>query len=379
MRSGAWSCGAALALGAPHAAVAAEVLDIDPPGAFHQLTLDVGGFVQPRLDEVRPDVAAGTAGELGFSVHQARLELSGGAEGDRWAPVVGWRLGAELASAPTLTDAWVEVGMGAIPLRLRAGQLKVAAVRAVLTEDSQRMFPDQPLLVTWAPQRDLGASLTASLGRRHVEATAGAFDGEGIDGAQPANRTLLYAGHLAVSPLGAAAGAAEVLRTDDPRPTVTLGGSVYRHELGEPGLREGRLGAGGELFAHWRWFTAQGEWRWGMVDFEDPAMVDVVQRGWYAQLAAFAVGVPWLQDHFALAGRVEQGDSADGPRVTASGPLDDTQATRRITVGAGLYAGRPLFDDIQDLRLVFAWTLDEELEGYTFHDNRVTVAASFAF
>lgn len=365
----------------PSSAYAVDVVSGRPDsGPWEAVQVRVGGFVQPRFDIEQADDAAGVDGDIGFSVSQARFEFGGDLEGAAGSRLdAGWLLSVELMPEARLNDAYVDLGVAGVPVSVRLGQLKAPTGRAFLTSDKYSLFPELAEMVEWIPTRDIGAMLHSTLGRNHVEAELGVFNGEGTNRLSNVNRHFLYAGRLVISPLGGPGTGRELIRDNDRLPRFSLGGSVHRNVIGDVGLEEGALGLDGEFFLHWRWVNVQSEVIWRSVDYQDIAVSDYVQRGWYAQMGTFVAGVPWFQDHVALMGRVEQGDSLFAAGVPAAGPTDPTQASRSIAFGGGLYAGRPWYSDVSDLRLVVTYTLKEELEGFPIDDDRFDALVSMTF
>lgn len=367
------------------AAWGAEVYDERPGEGFDRAWMDVGGFIQPRFDHVPDDDDAGMTGDFGYSLQRVRAQIRGGFEPEGDVGLyVGYKLSIELMPEARLQDAYMEAAAYR-PMTLRVGQFEVPTNRAVLTSDQNILLPEQTVLTDWIPSRDIGAMVHGHLGEHHLEYQAGVFNGEGTNRLGNVNRKFLYAGRVVVSPLGGPGTGDEILRdwkakdADTHRPAFSVGVAVHRNETGLEPTQEGTFGVNGEVFVHYRFVTAQGEYLWRTIDYEDPSISDYEQYGWYGQAGVFLVGIPWAEEHVAITGRVEQGDSLQAEGVPPAGPEDETQADRRITLGAGLYAGEPFFPRIHNLRLVAGYTFKEELEGFSFDDDRFAVAANLSF
>ncbi len=366
-----------------------EVVDTTlPDRAFERLTVDLGGFVQPRFRNIDEDADANTTGEIGFSVQRVRLELESDllpAPGTRWGFAIGQKYSIELMPEPRLQDAYVNLSVGT-PLQLRVGQFKAPFHRAILASDANSLFPDRNQITEWFQDRQIGAQVHGWVGERVVEWQLGMFDGEGTNRLANVNDKFLYVGRIAISPWGSPGADYEILLDYSPKPgrfppVVTLGASAFYNVEGPPGQEEGYTGYNLESFVHWRFVTAMAETFFKFTDYEPVEVADFHQLGWYVQLGAFLEGVPWARDHVALMGRVEQGDRLRpiDTNIPVTGPGDPNQASRRYSVGLGLYAGPPLFDAVQDLRAVVSYTVRQELEDYPFADNELNVSGNLTF
>lgn len=388
---------ALLAGGASTAAQAYDIVDKPLEGrAFDHLTVKLGGFVQPRFRFEPADPDVGTAGQIGFSVQRARLELEGVLTSPSQRPFpfsIAQKYSLELGgqNGAILQDAYIDLGFGT-EFHFRVGQFKAPIHRANLVSDANNLFPDRNRITQFAglPDRDIGVMFHGYWGRRFIEYSAGVWNGEGANRIS-ANKTFLYAGRVVFSPWGSPGSGWEILKDwrwegDEVwRPVVSVGYSVHYEIDGVEGERQSFLGHNVEGFLHWRFLTVMSEFFYRTSYWEVEELADFQQQGWYVQLGAFWYGVPWAQDHLALLGRVEQGDEFRPldpdlvDKLPPSGPLDPAQATRRYTVGLGVYANQPLFKYAQDLRLVVSYTIKTELEGLDVKNDELNVSANLTF
>lgn len=365
--------------------------------AFERVRLKLGGYVQPRFTSIPVDEDAGSPGLLGFNVQRARLEIFGEllpAEHRRYGFRLANEFSLELAgrNGAILQDAWFEAGFGTVA-QLRFGQFKAPVHRANLVSDENNLFPDRNRITFFAnlPNRDIGLMFhgywNAPFAKRFLEYQVGIWNGEG-ENRIASNRKFLYVGRFVIAPLGSPGPRYEILRdwhNDDAKvwwPSFSLGGSVHQVIQGTPGEEQSFFGLNGEMFLHWRWLTVMSEVLWRTTDYERQDVADFDQFGWYVQAGLFPPMVPWAQNHLALMGRVEQADeyiATGGADVPPTGALDPNQATRRYSVGLGLYAGRPLFTYVQDLRLVFSYTFKQELEGFEADNDEFNISANLSF
>lgn len=370
-----------LALLAP--ALAAEVVNTDPAGAFEHFTLDVGGFLQPRFNYVQADEDAGTAGELGFAVRRARLEMKGdfsadtlGLAGQELA--LRYALSVEFMTEAKLQDAYVELQL-AKPLSLRVGQMKTPASRTYLVSDRNVLFQERPEEIEAFPARDIGVSVLGFAGKHTLEYQVGLFDGEGTNKAHNENQSFLTTWRVVASPMGSPGTKTELMGIKED-PTFSVGYEGFLNFKGQEGEREADFEHGAELFGHWRYFTGQGELHWEQTDWEDKGVTDFTALGGYAQGAMF-IPAPWMQDHVALVARYEQvnpyrpetGDKG------LEGATDEHQSHRDITGGIGLYAGEPLFKSVQTARLVVSYTHRQELDGFAYDNDEVIATGHLNF
>lgn len=374
----------------PRSALAWDLIDKDLEGkTFTHTRVSFGGYVQPRFRFSPDDSAAGSIGEVGFSVQRMRLELEGSlsAPGPAHFPfTLRQKTSIEMIPDPRLQDAYVDFALGT-PFQVRLGQFKATSLRTNLTSDMAAMFPDRPLIAAFGPDREIGAMFFGWWGKRFIEWNVGVFNGEGRNRVSNVNRKMMVAARVAFSPLGGPGSSSEVLHDwssdeNSPtyRPAFTVAYSVTHNTIGPLGQQEAILAHDVDAFFHWRFLTAQGEFWTRTSDFEERSVADYKQNGWYAQFSAFWFGVPWAQDHLALLGRVEQGDAyIPNADIPPAGPLDPAQATRRVTGGVGFYAGPPMFRVIQDLRLVASYTVKQELEDLPLKNDEFNLSMNLNF
>lgn len=381
-----------LTLFAAHAATVYTGSNTASNAAFDEVKVDLGGFVQPRFTLEQQDESVGHPGELGFAVRRARLET--GASFTRSGRGLAMGLSLEMMPDARLQDAWAELRL-AQPLSLRVGQFKSPSTRWMLISSTSTLLQDAPAIEDMAPKREIGAQLGGSLGEHHLDWGFGAFNGEKTNREANVDRNLLYAGRVAVSPLGSSSKVVDVLPSDwsllgdqapadtrNPQATFTLGARGFRNLLGSEGTAEGVWGLGVELFAHYRWVNLQGEWMTGQTDWQDTAIADYAMGGFYGQLALFPPMVPWAQEHLALVARFEQADTQD-PLAEGSVPLvsatDPAQERREILAGVVLFAGEPWFKDIHRAKVQLTYAFRQELEGLPYANDELLLASQLAF
>lgn len=359
-------------------AQAAELLDVDPAGPLDTARIELGGFVEPQFVYTDHQRYPETNGELGFSIAQARVQLAAELRQDRRF-VVRTQIGLELMPEARLKDAWVEIGPGRA-LRLRGGQMTAPVSRSGMVPDGALLFGERAETATLTNQRELGAMLVSELGDDHLEVEAAVFNGEGENRTANVDARLMYAGRVVISPWGGPGTTTELLDPEK-RPTLSIGGSAYANMMGEVGAREAHSGLGVEVFGHAGPLTAQVEARWTWIDIENVDLIDSTGRGFYAQVGCFLEPLPVVGRHLAFVGRVEQLDPYDpfAAHVPLTGPEDTAQKRSTLSAGLGIYAGRPLFNTVRDLRAIVYWNLRQELEGMPYDNDGLVVATHFGF
>ncbi len=371
-------------------AQAYDVLDKELEGrAFERVRVGVGGFLQPRFRFTEPDEDVGTTGELGFSLQRVRIII----DSDLLAPShrrfgfsIEQKYQFELIPEPSLLDAYMDVGFGT-EFRLRLGQFKAPVHRALLVSDANNLFADRNQITRWITDREMGLMFHGYWGQRYITWQFAMFNGEGANRLNNINNKFYYAARVTFSPLGSPGDGFEILKDWKPEgrekyvPIFTIGYAFHTNVIGPPGQQEARSAHNVEAFFHWRFLTAMGEFHYAQIDWEQVDIADFTQLGGYGQLGAFLFGVPWAQDHIAVMYRFEQGDRLipTNDDVTVASPTDPGQASRRQSVGIGVFAGEPLFNVVQDFRLIVSYTIKEELEELTYRNNELNVTASLRF
>ena len=367
LRGGALTAGL---LAAGPAARAAEVLRTDPDGAFDELRVDLGGFVQPRFVLEQKDEVAGHPGERGWEVRRARLELdtrwsTDGDKGKREEGfAVGARFGLEAIPEARLVDAYIDV-QAARPLALRVGQFKAPTGRSWMVSDRRTLFPERGEITELYPGRQMGGMVFGSTRKNVIEYGVGLFNGEGTNRLTNVNEKFLSCGRVVISPFGGPGTEDGELLAIDVPPTVSVGYSAFLNVQGPEEQEDATIGHNAEVFAHWRWVSVQGEVLWRFTDWQDTTLADYNSGGFYAQIGSFVPGVPWAEEHLALMYKLQQLDELDAVEDWAppTGPTDPAVARREHSLGLGWYAGGPHFGSIHTLRVQLEYTMRQEVEG----------------
>ena len=374
-------------------ALAFEVARRAPDKGFDEVVIDVGGFVQPRFVTTQQDEVAGFAGEVGFQVARARLEIQsslnswdgdGKPKADKWGDRgygMGWgihpKMSAEMVPEALLTDAFLN--LRARPyVQVRAGQFKAPVNQTFLVSDRKTLFPERAELQDLSPAREMGAMVHGYSPEHRFEYNLAAFNGEGPNRLANVNRKLMYVWRVATSPLGGPGARSELLPTKMD-PTFTLAYAGYYNVDGPVGQEEASIGHNASGVAHAGPLTVQGEFLWQFNDWEDASIADFTAVAWYTQAGVF---VPGTDDRFALLARyedVEPFDNASAFPVPLSGPTDPNQARKILAGGVGLYAGQPWFKSVHELRIQLIYSVYYESENQPFSNDQFQVAGHFTF
>lgn len=363
-----------LALGGDAAAF--EIYNKEQVGGFDRVRVTFGGFMQPRFVLTPDDTEQDIPGELGFALARSRLELGGYLIG----PLsIKPRVTIELIPEARLVDSYLNLSVFK-EAQLRFGQFKAPTNRSFLVSDKNTLFPERAEITQLIPRREMGVMLHGNLGKKVIEYQIGAFNGEGTNRLSNVNRQFLYAGRLAISPLGSPGTTTELIPVKEPA-TITLGVSAHLNIIGDEGEQEGTTGINVESLFHWKWITLQAEYLFQRTDWENVDVADFDENGWYVQTGIYVPGSEWLQEHIVLIGRVEEVEAydpidADVPLVAAN---DVNQRRREIAFGLTYLAGAELLNDPQDLRLQLTYALREELENLPYNNNTLTAAAHVTF
>jgi Phosphate-selective porin O and P len=225
---------------------------------------------------------------------------------------------------PVLDDAQI-VYKVARPLGVAFGQWKVPFSLSQAMSDTSLLFPDRPIALdgfrygdlkvegfSWG--RDAGVAALTRLAEGKVELGGGAFQGDGAN-AWPGDEGLLYAGRLAVAPLGEMK-LDEVDQQRGPaRFALGLSAAHNSHPVyddagaAQDPDRQRRLGA--ELRLSARGLSVQAEGFTGRVEVEGAEPVESL--GAYAQVGyclegGLAPGLRWTQ--------LDPAREAEGDRLT---------------------------------------------------------------
>ena len=349
-----------------------------PAQGFETVKLTVGGFVQPRFTRIPSDSDAATSGTIGFSVRRVRLENTVSFQAQQGVDLTS-KISLELMPEARLVDAYIDAGMHSL-FNIRFGQQKSGSNRSLMISDKQTLFPERGALQELVPRREMGLTVHGLTDSGWIAYSLGVFNGEGTNRLANVNRKMMGVGRVVLSPIGSPGTTTELMNPDDPT-TVSLGYAFHINQVGPEGQQEGTYGHNAEAFAHWKWMTLQAEYLYRNIDWEDTSIADYTQGGWYVQLGSFVPGTAWTQQHLALLLRVEEIDEFEAINSTIPlvGPTDPAQRRRNLSVGFGLYAGKPWFAQAQDLRIQLVYTNRSELENLTYDDDEVTIAAHLTF
>lgn len=147
-------------------ALAAQVVAAHPGDGVKDVTLDVGGLIQPRMD------LTGTSLAPSFGFDRVRLDIGGSVVPESGPLLIQERLIVEFAQETHLLDAWVQVGPKAIAIR--AGQMKTPFSRNGMSADPKAMLPWSTVQGGWIAKRDVGAMLNGGLGAKGSSSTSSA-------------------------------------------------------------------------------------------------------------------------------------------------------------------------------------------------------------
>ncbi len=312
--------------------------DSEALASYEPSSVQVGGYLQPQF-RLRQDSPA-QADQDGFRFARARLTARGETRAGNLE--LSAYVEAELQPQFSLADAYATLartfaassGKKSLPgkLSLDVGQMRVPISRQNMLSDSRLSFVDKAQLATIAPDRDLGARVTAAPPAIPVRLIAGVFNGDGRNQVENINQSYLYAARLEVSPLGRDNQLAESAFGGK---LLSLGLSYGHNKLTAGNGHELITTYGADVSTALHGLSASFEYLVVKHVFEgaDPSMLmqDFQAKGWAAQLAyLFPVKLaPFKQARIELAARVEEIDRNDTIAIPQLG--DPNQSVRELT------------------------------------------------
>lgn len=329
--------------------------------------LDIGFFAQPQfLFQTGYDFDSSTNFSLppGVSLQRTRLVVHGQVH-----PLLQVRMEFNLSDRLELLDSYALVPIRRW-LQVQVGQFRVPFSRQELVSSSRYQFAERALWsgganasgVRFLPSFDLGVMAWGWVGPRDLfEYYLGVFNGKGPNTPFNLDGFFLYAGRVAVNPLGRPRsfqeGAINLPRT----PTVSIGLNAATQVRqvglvtlpGNPTPVPNRIDVtslGADVY-----FSGYGASLYGEFYFRDTAETDTMTNpntqslGWLVQ-AGYFIPVPALQNHLEVVARVQgfdpsgcytrtQGESC-GVRIASSQSREvyrDFMLTRAYTFGLNWY------------------------------------------
>jgi hypothetical protein len=338
------------------------------PEGVAERWLDIGFFAQPQFVAQRgydADSSTNFSAPPGVNLQRTRVVVHGQAH-----PLLQVRMEFNLSDRLELLDSYALVPVRRW-LQVQMGQFRVPFSRQELVSSSRYQLADRALWsgganssgVRFVPSFDLGMMVWGWLGPRDVvEYYAGVFNGKGPNTPFNLDGNFLYAGRVAVNPLGrprALQEGAVNLPRHTPTLAIGLNAAYQTRQLGlitRPGAmapEPNNIGAttlGADVF-----FAAHGASTYGEVFFRDTTETDAATTpntqafGWLAQVGYF---LPWARtrNHLEVVGRV-QGFNPTGcltrsegtdcaPRLPASQTREvyrDFMDTVAVTFGLNWY------------------------------------------
>ena len=327
------------------------------PEGVAERWLDIGFFAQPQfVFQTGYDFNSATNFSVppGVNLQRTRVVVHGQAH-----PLLQMRIEFNLSDRLELLDSYALVPVRRW-LQVQIGQFRVPFSRQELVSSSRYQFADRSLWsgaanssgVRFIPSFDLGVMAWGWTGPRDLfEYYVGVFNGKGSNTPFNLDGFFLWAGRLAINPLGRPSSLQEGAVNLRPAPTlaIALNASTQIRQIGSisrPGSmmpepnRIGVTSLGADLF-----FAAHGFSAYAEVYARDTAETDttVTQStqafGWLAQLGFF-IPHPALRNHLELIARVQEFDPStcitrSTAPLSAGGPPDcatrlPASATREV-------------------------------------------------
>lgn len=287
-------------------------------------SLTVGAYMQARYRWISNDQDV-TSDENGFSLAKVRPYLVAARQLDpRWSARA--RIESELTPQFQMVDA--SAGMvfdGRVALDI--GQQRAPVSRVALTSDSVTAFPEAAAVAGLAPGRQIGALLEArDPWTDWVKVSVGMFNGEGRNQPQNIDESYLFAGRLAVTPVGKDRYAESAFGGD----FVTLAASVAHNSLEVGSTSEKQLTMGMDLAGSYHGLAASVEYLQVEHAFGEGASTpDFRANGVVAQATYLLPAMARLPGRIEAGARFDELDRNDTVPIVAPG--DENQSLRSYT------------------------------------------------
>ena len=347
-----------------------------------EASLSIGGYAQPQY-RLRQDCEPGdpsvqcqqsfvgafdTTDENGFSLKRTRLTIAGHQPTDLGVRV-GFELEAEFTPEFQLKDAFVSAA-GELPnrglWRLDFGQVKVPISRQTLVSDAELQMVEKAQLTSLAPDRQLGVRGTVNPPfLPMIELAGSVFNGDGANQITNIDERYLWAGRLAIRPVGYTARLTEGAFARD---QISVAASFGRNRQKEGSIETVLYYLGFDAFVSWNGISGTAEYLLVRTDFKedvDPGSDrDFDANGLNVQLG-YLLPVPGaMYRRFEVAGRFEEIDRND--TVPIQGPGDINQSLRTYTAGVAYYHRE------HNLKAQLALSHTQEVEDVNFDRNDST-------
>jgi len=304
------------------------------PEGVAERWLDLGFYAQPQFivqTGYNLDSTSNFSLPPGVSLQRTRVVIHGQAH-----PLLQMRVEFNMSNNLDLLDAYALVPVRRW-LQVQIGQFRVPFSRQELTSSTRFQFTDRSLWsgganssgVRFIPSFDQGLMVWGWLGPRDlVEYYAGVFNGKGSNSAFNLDGFFLYAGRVAVNPLGRPRALQEGAINMSQAPTLAIGlnaasqirqvGLVTLPGQSTPTPNRITVNSfGGDVF-----FAARGASLYGEVYFRDTQETDTTAApstqslGWLLQ-AGYFIPVPALRNHLEVVARAQSFDPSSCYTVSA--------------------------------------------------------------
>lgn len=292
------------------------------PEGVAERWLDIGFFAQPQfIAQTGYDFASTSNFSVppGVNMQRTRIVLHGQAH-----PLLQMRVEFNLSDRLELLDTYALVPVRRW-LQIQIGQFRVPFSRQELVSSSRYQFADRALWagganssgVRFIPSFDLGVMVWGWTGPKDIiEYYAGIFNGKGANSPFNLDGFFLYAGRVAVNPLGRPSSLQESAVNLGHAPTLAIGfnaagqirqvGTITRpgSMMPEPN-RIGAISLGADVF-----FAAYGASFYGELYARDTNETDTTVSpstqafGWLAQ-AGYFIPVGYLANRLELVARIQ--------------------------------------------------------------------------
>ncbi|MBK9069966.1 MAG: hypothetical protein IPL79_03015 [Myxococcales bacterium] len=333
--------------------------DIEPDASKRTTIMRLGFYAHARYRWVQNDPDS-VSDENGFALSrvrpnwQAEREISPGV-------IARARLEGELMPQFGLVDAFMGVVIDG-RYSLDVGQQRAPVSRRGLTSESSLAFPEQAALAQLAPGRQIGALLRArDPFTDWVTLSLGVFNGEGRNQTQNIDEKYLFAGRLAITPLGTDRYAESAFGGD----FVTLAVSAATNSLEVSANREEVVTLGVDLAGSYGGFSGAIEYLQAEHSFEDSvAIPNYRANGFSAQVNYLLPPIGGVPGRLEIGARVDEIDEND--TIGIDQPGDENQSLRAYSGVVSHYFAK------HDLKVSMSYAHIVEVEDVDRNGNDAT-------
>jgi len=254
-----------------------------------KFSLSLGSRLQFRYTFEDFDKESGQDDQSSFQVKRAKVFLQGNA----FSEDLTYKVQVNAAgSAVSLEDFYMNYKLAKV-LRVRAGQYKVPFNRQELTSSGNQQFVDRAITNgVFALNRDQGVTIYSFALNDYLEYAAGIFNGNGKNKSANENNGHLYAGRIAIYPLGKfnMYSESDTDSTESLKAGIAFAGAYNRRVTfkdDEEDFTKDVTGITADGIVKWHGASVVGDYFWKREDIRN--LTDVASQGLNIQAGMFII------------------------------------------------------------------------------------------